>query len=127
MFFQILALAASLEFGFMNGGIYNYSGLNEGWKEIGTLYTSINATVNYKFLYVGGGMDCYFTPKSWNNYMPFQMTYILKAGLDFNTVQIGYEHDCFHPISPYSTIIGNEIKPKYEGGSNKFFVKIKTK
>jgi len=54
------------------------------------------------------------------------MTYVFNAGLDLGNVRLGYEHSCFHPIQSYATIIGNEIKPKYEGAYNKFFVRIST-
>jgi len=61
-------------------------------------------------------------------------TKFLKDVLDSPTeldktggVQIGFEHSCFHPMQPYATIIGNEIKPKYEGGYNKIFIKMSTK
>lgn len=75
----------------------------------------------------GGGMINYFTPITLTNYDPFQMTFIFNAGYKTGGVQIGFEHSCFHPMQPYATIIGNEIKPKYEGGYNKIFIKMSTK
>ena len=129
MFFKALILCAAIEAGFISGGVHNYQARNTAWSkaEIGALYTTLEASLHYKALYVGGAMDCYFTPLDWTHYSPFQMTYIFNAGLDFDTVKIGYEHSCFHPIQPYATIIGNEIKPKYEGAYNRFFVRISTK
>ena len=64
-----------------------------------------------------------FTPITLTNYDPFQMTSIFNAGYKTGGVQIGFEHSCFHPMQPYATIIGNEIKPKYEGGYNKIFMR----
>ncbi len=129
MFFRALILCAALEAGFVSGGAFNYQARNTAWSEaeIGALYTTLEASVHYKALYVGGAMDCYFTPLDLTHYSPFQMTYLFSAGLSFGTVKIGYEHSCFHPIQPYATIIGNEIKPKYEGGINRFFIRFSTK
>ena len=70
-----------------------------------------------------GGMINYFTPITLTNYDPFQMTFIFNAGYKTGGVQIGFEHSCFHPMQPHATIIGNEIKPKYEGGYNKIFMR----
>ena len=124
MFFRILLLSAALETGFISGGVFNYSAQNRKWLDIGALYTSLSVQANYKIFYIGGQMDSYFTPISATNYAPFQMTFVFRAGLDFDNVKLGYEHACFHPTQPYATIIGNEIKPKYEGGYNKIFVRI---
>lgn len=127
MFFKALLFCAALETGFISGGLFNYQAQNESWRDVGALYTTLEASVHYENLYVGGAMDCYFTPTSLTNYSPFQMTYVFNAGMDFDNVKIGYEHSCFHPMQPYATVMGNEIKPKYEGGYNKFFVRITTK
>lgn len=124
MFFQTFILSVALEFGFIDGGIFNYSSQNKAWKDIGALYTSLDVTAKSGVFYIGGGMDSYFTPKTIINYMPFQMTFIFNAGLDFGNVKLGYEHVCEHPMQPYVTIMGNEIKPKYEGGYNKIFIRI---
>lgn len=127
MFFKALLLTAALEAGFLSGGLYNYTDLNQDWIGVGALYTTMEAKVQSGAFYVGGQMDSYFTPLSWNTYSPFQMTYVFRAGLDFGSIEAGYEHSCFHPINPLATAIGYEIKPKYEGGINKFFVRIETK
>jgi len=126
MFFKALLLTAALEAGFLSGGLYNYSTINQDWEGIGALYTSVEVKAQYKNAYIGGQIDSYFTPATWIDYIPFQTTFIFKAGLDFGNFQLGYEHSCFHPMQPYATVIGNEIKPKYEGGYNKFFVRIET-
>lgn len=44
-------------------------------------------------------------------------------GIESGGFTMGYEHSCYHPMQPYATIIGDEIKPKYEGGYNKFFIR----
>ena len=124
MFFKALILTAALEAGFLSGGLYNYSTINQDWEGVGAIYTTLEAKAQYKSVYVGGQMDSYFTPIAWNAYSPFQMTFIIRAGLDFGNVKLGYEHSCFHPMQPYASFIGNEIKPKYEGGYDKFFIRI---
>jgi hypothetical protein len=128
MFFKALILCAALEAGFVSGGAFNYQARNTAWSkaEIGALYTTLEASAHYSALYVGGAIDCYFTPETLTNFSPFQMTFIFNAGLKSGNVEIGYEHSCFHPMQPYATIIGNEIKPKYEGGYDKLFVRIAT-
>lgn len=118
---------AALEMGFISGGEFNYQTRNKEWEGIGALYTSLEASAQLKTFYIGGSMDCYFTPEGIGSFSPFQMTYVFNAGLDFDNIQIGYEHSCFHPMQPYATIIGNEIKPKYEGSLDKFFARISTK
>jgi len=127
MLFKVLLLSVALETGFISGGIFNYSDQNQKWLDVGALYTSLFAQASYKMFYIGGQMDSYFTPISIVNYAPFQMTFVFRAGLDFGNVKLGYEHDCFHPMQTYATIMGNEIKPKYEGGYNKIYVRITSK
>jgi len=125
--FKALLFCAALEAGFLSGGLYNYTELNDSWDGVGALYTTMDAKVQSGIVYVGGQMDSYFTPLRWNMFSPFQMTFVFRAGLDFGNAEIGYEHSCFHPLNPLATAIGYEIKPKYEGGYNKFFARIETK
>lgn len=127
MFFQALLLSAALEAGFVSGGLYNYTELNDSWDGVGALYTTMEAKVQSGIVYIGGQMDSYFTPVSWTTFSPFQMTFVFRAGLDLGSVRIGYEHSCFHPMNPLATAIGYEIKPKYEGGYNRIFARIETK
>ena len=123
MFFKALILCAALEAGFVHGGIFNYSDINKSFA-FDALYTTLEASLHYKALYVGGAMDCYFTPLDLTHFSPFQMTYIFRAGLESGNVKLEYEHSCFHPMQPYATIIGNEIKPKYEGGYDRVYIRI---
>ena len=128
IFFKILALSASLEFGAIQGSAINYNAKSNRWmmdKDI-ALYTTLNADISYQGFYIGGAMQNYFTPESLTNYIPFQMDFTFEAGYRNGPVQIGFEHTCYHPMQPYATIIGNEIKPKYEGGYNKIFIKMST-
>ena len=123
MFFQALILSAAMEFGLVSGGLYNYSMLTK-WQDIGALYTSLETKAQYGVFYIGGEMDCYFVPLAWNNYDPFQMTFIFKAGLDFDTVSFNVERSCFHPMNTYGTIDQNELKPLYEGGTWKVYARV---
>ena len=128
IFFQILALAASLEFGALQGSSFNYNDRNPDFYQFHdiALYTTLKADATYRGFYIGGGMENYFTPESFTNYIPFQMDFTFEAGYRSGPVKIGFEHTCYHPMQPYATIIGNEIKPKYEGGYNKLFIRIST-
>lgn len=121
---RAIILSATLEAGILSGGVYNYSAWS--YNEAKPLYTTILAQAELGALYVGGQMDSYFTMRDITHYSPFQMTFTLRVGARFERVQFGYEHMCFHPMQPYATIMGNEIKPRYEGGMDKFFVRIVT-
>ena len=125
MFFQILALAASLEMGGLFGGVYNYTKIPIESSTIIPLYTKMSAEISYEGIYVGGEMDCYFLAQTITNFVPFQNTYIFRVGYRKDAFEIGYEHSCFHPFSTYAnaTIIEDEIKPKYEGAYDRFYVK----
>jgi len=127
MFFKSLFLIASLEFGFINGGVHNYNYYNATWNGVEALYANLQTEVSYKCFYINGEVNTFFTPITLTSYVPFQMDYTIELGIKLDSVQLAYEHSCFHPISPYSTIIGNEIKPKYEGGLDKIYIKISTK
>ena len=72
-------------------------------------------------------MISYFTSKSIINYSPFQMTFLVNAGIKIENIQIGYEHSCYHPLQPYITFFKYEVIPKYEGSYNRFFIRIKAK
>lgn len=125
MFFQMLLLSAALETGFISGGAFNYNDRTlPAWRELGALYTELDAKVSYGPAYIDGGFLCYLTPVSVINYSPFQMTYTIGAGLDFGKVKLGYEHACFHPMNPYGTFFGNELRPVFEGATNKIFLRI---
>ena len=121
MFFKALLLTFALEAGWLSGDMYNYTQWTEN--QVGALYTTLEANVNYKALYVGGLMTSYFGSRDVTHYSPFQMTFVFNAGLQFDTIKIGYEHSCFHPMQPYVTAVGYELKPKYEGGYDKLFVR----
>lgn len=123
MFFQALLLSAALETGFLSGGAYNYQSRNADWVGVGALYTDLEAYVRYEQLYVGGSVITYFTPAGLANFSPFQMTYIFGIGIESGGFTMGYEHSCYHPMQPYATIIGTEIKPLYEGNYDKFFMR----
>lgn len=127
MLFKVLLFSAALEAGFLNGSTFNYNDRNIDWLYFGALYTSLDAKVTLGPAYLGGGMICYFTPDGVLNFSPFQMTYLFNLGLNFGNVQLEFEHSCYHPEQPYATIFGTEIKPKYEGGYNRIFVRIRTK
>jgi hypothetical protein len=127
MFFKAFALAFAIEAGFISGGIWNYSERNTQWVEVGALYVDLEARGSLGPLYVGGAVSTHFTPTSLINYSPFQNTYEIGAGLEFDGVTLGYRHACYHPLQPYATVIGREIKPKYEGGYNQVFMRIETK
>jgi len=127
MFFRILLLTFAVETGFISGGTWNYSKLNINWVDVGTLYVDLEAKGSICPLYIGGAISTYFTPKSLVNYSPFQVTYEIGAGLQSKGATLGYRHVCYHPLQPYATIIGNEIKPKYEGGYNQIFMRLETK
>lgn len=127
MFFKILTLCAAIEGGFISGGIFNYTNGNMAWKDIGSLYTTLDTKICYGPAYISGSMECFFTPRSIVDYVPFQMTYNLGAGVEIGNVKFGYEHSCFHPIQPYLTVWDTGVTPKYEGGTDKFFVRISTK
>lgn len=129
MFFSALIFSAFLEFGGLLGGIYNYTKVPIENTTIIPLYTKMSAEVSYEGLYVGGQMDCYFLAKTVTNFVPFQNTYIFRLGYRKDAFEIGYEHSCFHPFSTYSnlTVVEDEIKPKYEGGIDRVFVKFRLK
>lgn len=127
MLFKILLLTAALELGVVNGTLFNYTKDIVDGKKFTPLYSSLETNIPLEPFYFGGKMICYFTPTSLINYSPFQMTYIFNAGLAFDSVKIGYEHSCYHPMQTYATIIDYEIKPKYEGGYNRFFIRFSTK
>ena len=127
MLFKIFLLTAALEMGIVNGILCNYTRSTPSIDDINPLYTSLEADVSISLFYVGGKMLCYFVPDVITNYVPFQMTFVFNAGIKFDSVKIGYEHSCFHPMQTYASIIDYEIKPKYEGGYNRFFIRFSTK
>ena len=124
MFFQALVFCASLELGGMFGGVYNYPA-KEPIVMI-PFYTSMDAEVSYRGLYVGGQMDCYFVALAVNNFSPFQNTYVFKLGYRDGGMTVGFEHTCYHPMQTYQAILiteGREWKPIFEGAVEKLFVR----
>ena len=50
------------------------------------------------------------------NFVPFQIDFKFNAYFSFDAVQLGYSHECFHPISPVSY-------RSYSGGYDSIFIK----
>jgi len=88
------------------------------------LFVDFQADVQLGPVFVGGGIRDDFTPLAWNDYDPLQNTYTFRVGLRFDLspglqLEAGFQHDCFHPQSSYSTVAllnGETLAiPRYEG------------
>jgi len=128
MFFQAILLAASIEAGVMSGGIYNYmSPPKKAYDSARVLYTSLDVQAKYGVFYIGGGITTYMSMQDITTYWPWQSDYRIGAGLKIGNMQIGYEHECYHPQYPYLMIFREQFTPKYEGGHDKIFIRITSK
>jgi len=88
-------------------------------------YVKLGAEATYGPVFINGSVDTYMFKQ--NNSLwfdPFQMTYLIGAGVRVEGLEIGWKHSCFHPIITYNfTWWDDQITPSYEGGFDQFYLK----
>jgi hypothetical protein len=93
------------------------------------MYADFDATMwLFTHFYVGGNVRTGFWKMADGyDFMPNQMTYGFRAGLDFKNLEIGFRHYCIHPIYVYltRTEFENNYDPLWEGSYEEIFVRIK--
>lgn len=125
MFLSLLALSASLEFGFIDGGVVQYKPEVVPSYSI-PFYSTFEIQAQTKYLYFGSSVRTEMFPANVFSWTPTQVTYNIKTGLIFEHFVFGYEHSCFHPIMPYATTMIEErqVVPSFEGYYDRFYVRM---
>ena len=77
-------------------------------------------------IFAGGGIRDDFYPVAWDNFDPWQDTFKFDAGLRWGPIELRYQHVCFHPVLPYSTVDfldGAAVPvPHFEGSIDDFSI-----
>lgn len=77
-------------------------------------------------LYVGGSFGVPVWITSGDGYTPFSgwpqaLQSVVRAGIRFGGIEIGWSHLCSHPVMPYQPLFQNQTI--WEGGYDEFHVK----
>lgn len=119
-----LVMAVSM---WLNGTAVQYDPLEVGMLDR-VLMTELSGTVGMGPLYVRGAVYTTMFPETDVSYYPSDSTYILGAGFLFgriNTLDIGIEHECWHPMVPFQWVPGrSQVIPNYEGGGTRVYARL---
>lgn len=114
-FLKSLILSFALEGGMIPGHeialVNNFSLIEKSTLNIKrSFYSDMKFAIDFgKYFYADGGITSYqWVHKGGTDFFPFRMDYQVGAGVKYKSLQIGYAHDCFHPVMPYMVI------PAYE-------------
>lgn len=121
-----LVLSAFLQIGALNGAAYIYSPPYE-LVQTPPCYAELGGKAAASVLYIDGAVRTLMQPTSITSWYPEQMTYKIGAGLDFGWLKIGWEHECYHPIAPYTMQFDHQLWPKTEGATDDFFIRFEIK
>jgi len=70
-----------------------------------TFYADLGYELSYADLfYIGGGFKVYSWPISLGSYFPFFIDCRFNCGIRFSIFDIGYRHQCSHPVIPYFSL-----------------------
>lgn len=67
-------------------------------------YTTIDIDIMLgRYFFIGGSVTTYVqTIKGDYSFHPFEGDYLVRAGIKYKNIELIGEHECIHPISPYS-------------------------
>lgn len=123
--FSWLALAFSLELGFLpQGAFVIYEPPPIVYQDFsGSFYTELDARLYaWNLVYIGGGVKTFIwrDGSGWSFY-PNTSIYKFAAGLEAGPVEIGFRHYCQHPTAPFMQVaVGRCV---YEGFYEELFVR----
>lgn len=122
---SILAMSFSLEAGWLpNGQIGIYPEQNTFQRYTMKLqgYTDLETKLHCSIFYIGGSVRTSFYGWNGDSFDPSKIDFKFDAGLSYKSIDIGWRHDCFHPIQPY---VSQLPVPRWEGAYQEVFVKFK--
>lgn len=138
---QILAFSYALAFGYDPNAFWQYNTtppqlIRNGWVKPNSslpLYVDLQARVTLEpwgdqapSLFVGGGIRNDFYQDGGVNFLPWQDTYTFRAGFRWGPLELQYRHSCYHPVTPYATLVyldGSTIPiPRSEGWIDDFTI-----
>lgn len=114
-----------LELGTISGGVQQYTPV-ETPKEIPPLYAEFGIRGDAGIFFAEGKIVTDFQFRGADRYTPTQETYVVGFGVDMGALTIGYEHSCFHPITPYATTMLSryQVVPHFEGAYDRAYIRI---
>ena len=89
------------------------------------LFVGMDAELRvWDHLYFGGGMEVpmWISGASVGPLWPYSLQSVVRAGVRFGGLEIGWSHLCTHPIVPYQPFFGEQ--PLWEGATNEFHIKL---
>lgn len=133
--FQILSLAWSFQAGAIPGlniaapsenNYFSSTALPFYWEGGAELRIPVFSwtKTDHNGLYFGGAMTNIFTKDPQSNYefSPLQDIYTVDAGIRWDELTIGYEHNCTHSVE--NDIGSQVVSEELFGSYDKFFVKL---
>jgi len=117
-----LVLAFALTLGYTpNDNEWQYSPPPQVWSTESALIVCMDAEVRaWNALYAGGslGVPVWSVP---GGYWPQSLQSVIRAGVRFGGVEVGWSHLCSHPVMPFQPMY--DERTLWEGGYDEFHVK----
>jgi hypothetical protein len=84
----------------------------------------MEARVSWGPVFSQGAIEVFDWPAG-ESFAPNRLGSTLGVGLDFDWLEVGYQHRCDHPVTPWRSF---EVSPpKWEGWSDRIYVKVEGK
>ena len=119
-----LSLMLYLELGAMSGGVIQYEP-TPIMSDVPPLYAEFGIRGEAGWFFAEGKISTDFRARSITSYTPTQETYAIGFGVEIGPLTVGYEHSCFHPVTPYLTSMREryQVTPYFDGAYNRTYVR----
>ena len=91
------------------------------------LYVTLDTEiVVFDHFFIGGAVKTYMKNKATDrSFLPFETDYLLKAGLRYKNLELGFRHFCLHPVRPYEMYY--QPQGSADGAYEEFYIRISSK
>jgi len=88
--------------------------------------SEVGVTIGYGPVYAGATiLTGMYSSRSLLNYSPFDNTYVIRGGINLGFLDIGIEHECWHPMVAYQWLPSrSQVVPSYEGAGTRVYARI---
>jgi hypothetical protein len=122
-----LLLSAFIQFGSVQGSPVIYEDPKPFVLTDFRAYADIGAKGEYGPVFVGGSVRTDMAMIDAGNWSPQQVTFIYEAGAKVGPLTAGVRRICYHPIMPYMSYYGYDVRPSSEGAALDVYLRLDIK
>lgn len=116
-----LILLYAIELGF--APVYQSTNVIPGIEQVYYIDMDVEIIVQ-NFFFVGGDWKTYFQPcEAGHSFYPVEARYTFNTGLRYKNIEIGFEHQCIHPVVSG----GADLLRERYGGHEEIYIRISNK